>query len=63
MKIDQFDEAWAIRRALRRVVLPGDAHFWAYVLAILFTIGITFLMVFFVLLRIRGEMCILPSLK
>lgn len=62
MAIDPFDEQWAIRRAFRRFIDPEDARLWAYILVVTFTLGITFLMIVFVLWRIRQEMHITPSM-
>lgn len=58
---DSQEEQWAIRRAFRRFVKPEDAHFWAHAIAIAFSLGITFLMIFFVLWRIRRSIYVSPS--
>ena len=52
MAVDPHDEEWAVRRAFRRIIHPDDARFWAYMLAIGFTLLITFVLIFLALRKI-----------
>ncbi|MEM8781322.1 MAG: hypothetical protein AAGE65_00580 [Planctomycetota bacterium] len=60
---EDFDEDWAIRRALRRVIDPQTSHFWAMSLAACFALLITFIMIGMVLYRITRDIHISPSIQ
>jgi hypothetical protein len=52
---EDFDEDWAIRRALRRVIDPIDSRIWAMALAACFAMAIVLTTICMALWRISRD--------